>query len=598
MSSSSPPPPKRTLEECHRILTGPDMPWEMEDKVIKGRRVKVYKQQAPSVRDFWLASKAFGKKDCLVYEGERYTFEETHAKVEHLASLFHQRGVRKGDRVAIAMRNLPEWVFSFYAAHTIGAVAVAVNAWLSPEALAHVLRLTQPSFAVVDEERAVLFKEQLDSLKNGGCKGLLVVRSSGSPPAGFEKFEDALRATPSRPLPPIEILPEDPATLFLTSGTTSLPKAVLATQRQFLTNKLNTSIASVRSILRQGLMPPAPDPDAEQRVALITIPLFHVMGCHSFLTLGTAIGAKMVLMRKFDPVRAAKLVEEEGVHTVGGVPHLVMQMYEHLDPNKGIKVDGFSFGGGPASTRLPKDVKDKLPAVSPAQGYGLTEVNSVATSFAGDDYLQRPGSCGLAAPSVTLKIIPVDSPTKVAETKALGPGEVGEVCIFGCNVAEGYYNDEKATKAAFEDDGWFRSGDVGYLDAEGFLYITDRSKDMIIRSGENIASVSVENAIFQHDAVKEVAVVPVPCEVRGEEVAAVCVLHEATRAPGTEPPTEQSLQALVASLLPKHCVPSMILFQKEELPRNATGKVLKADVKKMAVSEWERRRAKTSRAKL
>lgn len=144
----------------------------------------------------------------MVYEGERYTYAEAHEKVNHLASMFHQRGVRKGDRIAIAMRNLPEWIFSFFAAHSIGAVAVAVNAWLSPEALAHVLKLTQPSLAVVDEERATLFKQQLESLSSNGCKSLIVVRAEGQPPAGFERFEDALRSTPAQPLPPIDISAE------------------------------------------------------------------------------------------------------------------------------------------------------------------------------------------------------------------------------------------------------------------------------------------------------------------------------------------------------------------------------------------------------
>ncbi|GAA6011454.1 hypothetical protein JCM11491_002792 [Sporobolomyces phaffii] len=594
-STSSGQAPARSLAECHQILTGPGMPWEMQHTVIKGRNVRVYKQLPPSVRDFWLATKIHGAKECIVYEGERYTYNQAHEKVQHLASLFHQRGVRKGDRIAIAMRNLPEWIFSFYAAHAIGAVAVAVNAWLSPEALAHVLKLTQPALAVVDEERAALFKTQLESLNTGGCKALIVVRAGQQAPAGFERFEDALRNTPARQLPSIEILPEDPAILFLTSGTTSLPKAVLSTQRQFLTNRFNTSIASARALLRQGLPLPAPDPNAEQRSVLLTIPLFHVMGCHSFLMLGAAIGAKLVLMRKFDTVKAAEIVEDEGVHTVGGVPHLVMQIVEQLDPKKPLKLDGFSFGGGPAAARLPGDVRRKLKNVSPAQGYGLTEVNSVATSVAGEDYVQRPLSCGLAAPTVDLKIIPVDSPESVSSSPSLGTGQVGEVCIFGCNVAEGYYNDEKSTQAAFETDGWFRSGDVGYLDADGFLFITDRSKDMIIRSGENIASVSVENAIFQHDAVKEVAIVGMPDDLRGEEVVALCVLHKAASA---SPPTEETLQKLVASLLPKHCVPAMVLFSSDELPRNATGKILKADVKKHCASEWERRQARKTKAKL
>lgn len=288
------PPPKRSLAECHRILTAPGMPWEMEHKQINGRSVRVYKQVPNSVREFWHATKvrpfasavyarrlfrihshtraptqAHGAKDCVVYEGERYSYQQAHDKVQRLARLFHDRGVRKGDRVAIAMRNLPEWIFSFFAAHELGAVAVAVNAWLSPEALAHVLTLTEPKLAIVDEERASLFRQQLSGTAGARPKSLIVVRAAkGQTPQGFERYEDALETVSARDVPPVEIRPEvrisfcrrslslrpgadeiaknqklqDPAILFLTSGTTSLPKAVLSTQRQFLTNRFNTSI--------------------------------------------------------------------------------------------------------------------------------------------------------------------------------------------------------------------------------------------------------------------------------------------------------------------------------------------------------------------
>ncbi|GAA5863277.1 hypothetical protein JCM1840_007466 [Sporobolomyces johnsonii] len=596
--ASSISPPKRSLEECHRIMTGPGAPWEYEEKVIKGRRVKAYKQLPESVRDFWLATKPFANREYIVYEDERLTFAAADAKIRHLASLFHHRGVRKGDRVAIAMRNLPEWALSFFAAHMLGAVAVAVNAWLSPEAFAHCLELTQPRVVLIDEERAKLLQDRIDPLRRKGCKAFLVARCGHRAGAGLEKLEDALQASPACDLPAVNISAEDPAIIFFTSGTMSMPKGVLSTQRQFLTNRLNTSSAQARAILRQGLDLPAPDPKAPPRSVLLTIPLFHVMGCHSFLMLLTALGGKIVLMRKFDPVKSSDIIRREGITSVGGVPHMVMQLVEHLEPSGELKLDGFSFGGGPASTRLPGDVKKKLPDVSAAQGFGLTEVNSVATSFAGNDYILRPASCGLAAPNVDLKIIPPESKKPVSDSPSLAPNEIGEICIAGANVAEGYYNDEKATKEVFEADGWFKSGDLGYLDQDGFLYIADRAKDIIIRSGENISSVSVENAIFQHDVVKEVAVVPVPCEVRGEEVAAVVVLHPSSSR-RAEPPTEQSLQALVASHLPKHCVPALVLFVEDELPRNATGKVLKGEVKKVAVSEWERRRAnKAGGAKL
>ncbi|GAA5949329.1 hypothetical protein JCM21900_005606 [Sporobolomyces salmonicolor] len=601
--ASSIPLLKRSLEECHRIMTGPGAPWEYEEKVIKGRRVKTYKQLPGSVRDFWLATKPFANREYIVYEDERLTFGTADAKVRHIASLFHHRGVRKGDRVVIAMRNLPEWALSFFAAHMLGAVAVAVNAWLSPEAFAHCLELTQPRIVLVDEERAKLLQDRIAPLRRQGCKAFFVTRSSQQVGAGLEKLEDALRASPARDLPDVNISPEDPAIIFFTSGTMSMPKGVLSTQRQFLTNRLNTSSAQARAILRQGLDLPAPDPKAPPRSVLLTIPLFHVMGCHSFLMLLTALGGKIVLMRKFDPVKASHIIRREGITSMGGVPHMVMQLIEHLEPSGELKLDGFSFGGGPASTRLPSDVKKKLPEVSAAQGFGLTEVNSVATSFAGDDYILRPASCGLAAPNVDLKIIPPESKKPVSHLPSLAPNEIGEICIAGANVAEGYYHDEKATKEAFEADGWFKSGDLGYLDEDGFLYIADRAKDIIIRSGENISSVSVENAIFQHDAVKEVAVVPVPCEVRGEEIAAVIVLHPHSSSSSSSrraaPPTEHSVQALVAAQLPKHCVPALVVFAEGELPRNATGKVLKGEVKKVAVSEWERRRANTAgRAKL
>ncbi|GAA5836817.1 hypothetical protein JCM11251_005796 [Rhodosporidiobolus azoricus] len=605
------PPPRRSLAEVDAILTAPGAPTALEEKVIKGRRVRVYKHLSPSVRDFWLASQAFRDKEYIVYEQERLTYGETHARVAHLAALLHARGVKKGDRVAIAMRNLPEWPIAWWAAHTLGAVGVAVNAWLSPDAFVHCLTLTEPTVIVVDEEREKVLAERVDVLRRKGAKVLLSVRSKGRKGGAFERLEDALEGCEARSLPSVQVGPEDPATIFFTSGTTSLPKGVLSTQRQYMSNRFNTVFGGARCILRRGASLPVPSPDDPQKSVLLTVPLFHVMGNQSFLQLLTAIGGKIILMHKFSPSISASLCRSEGVTVVGGVPNMIQQVMDAIDSSpegwKGLKIEGVSFGGGPASGRLAEETKKRLPAAGAgaSQGYGLTEVNSVATGFAGEDYYRRPTSCGLPPPAISLKIIPPDASMPVSSAPPLPTGEVGEICIHGPNVAEGYYGDEEATRKAFDQEGWFRSGDLGYLDDEGFLYCVDRAKDIIIRSGENISSVAVEYAISQHPAVKEVAVVPVPCEVHGEQVAAAVILHPPSHPSSSSPCTSSTLISLVSRSLPRHCIPALITFPPEYasaedgLPKNPTGKVLKAEVKKVVGKEWERLGlGRSARAKL
>ncbi|BGP18940.1 hypothetical protein JCM10213_001961 [Rhodosporidiobolus nylandii] len=605
-------PPTRSLEEVDRLIAAAGSPFETEEKVIKGRRVQVYKNLPSSARDLWLASQAFADKEYLIYEKERLTYGGVHTRVSMLASLLHARGVKKGDRVAIAMRNLPEWVVAWWATHMLGAVAVAVNAWLSPEAFFHCLALVEPVAIFADEQRAKVLQPRVEELKQLGARSLFVVRAAATM-QGFERLEEALVKHEKMDVPKVQIEAEDPAVIFFTSGTTSMPKGVLSTQRQFMSNRWNTAVGGARAILRRGEDLPPPDPNAPQKSVLLSVPFFHVIGCQSFLQLLTAMGGKLVLMHKFSPAAAAALIRSEGISVAGGVPNMVMQIIDELDREgwEGLegKLEGFSYGGGPASDRLPGMARDRLKGsqAGASQGYGLTEVNSVATGVVGEDYYSRPTSCGLPPPAIQIKIISPSAPQPASAAPSLKTGEVGEICIFGPNVAEGYYRDEEATRKAFDAEGWFRSGDLGYLDDEGFLYIADRAKDIIIRSGENISSVQVENALFGHDAVREVAVVPVPCEMHGEQVAAVISLHpplHPSRSPHSPPCDEPALRALAAKQLPRHCVPAMIIFPQEYeglegLPKNATGKVLKGEVKKVAKREWEKRGlGKRVRAKL
>ncbi|GAA5907296.1 hypothetical protein JCM8208_007146 [Rhodotorula glutinis] len=606
-----PPAPVRSVKECDAILQSPQSPLVTDTITIGTRRVRAYRNLPPSIRDAWLTSaETFAKREYLIYENERLTYADAHERAVRLAALLHARGVKKGDRVAIAMRNIPEWAVIWWACHLLGAVPVAVNAWQTPEAFYHCVSITTPTALFVDAERAEVLQSRVPDLRSLGCRTFFVARSA-APPAGFESFVEALKAQTSGDFPRPEILPEDDACIFFTSGTTSLPKGVLSTHRQYLSNMFNSACSNARALLRKGEAIPVPDPDAPQLSVLLVVPLFHAMGNHSFLGPVSAMGGKIVLMHKFSPSLGAKLVIEEGIMGASGVPSQVSQLLEEIPHDaEGVKLETLSYGGGPPSSRLPEQLRKRLPNALTAQGYGLTEVNSAATVFAGDDYLARPTSCGLPALAVDIKIIPPTAPMPISSAPALKPHEVGEICIHGPNVSQGYWRDEEATRKAFDKDGWFRSGDLGYVDEEGFLYISDRAKDIIIRSGENISSVQVENALFAHDAVREVAVVPVPCEVHGEQVAAVVVLHPSTHPSRSSsarqpPPTESALRSIAASSLPRHAVPALVLLfdekvQGEGLPKNATSKVVKGDVKKLAAAEWERRGLgkKPTRAKL
>ncbi|GAA5863970.1 hypothetical protein JCM8547_005298 [Rhodosporidiobolus lusitaniae] len=625
------PPPKRTLAECDAILTAPGSPFEFVEQTIKGRRIRTYKNLPASARDLWAASSVHGNKEYIIYEHERLTYAQAHEKVARLAALFHERGVKKGGRVAIAMRNLPEWVFSWWALHTLGAVGVAVNAWLTPDAFLHCLALTEPTVVLVDVERARVLKGKTQGLREKGGRAFFVVRAGREEGVmeEWERLEDALEGCKGTEVSKVEILPEDPATIFFTSGTTSYPKGVLSTQRQYMSNRFNTVIGGARALLRRGESLPTPEEAAKapQKSVLLTVPLFHVIGNQSFLQLLTAIGGLVCLVHKFSPSSAAALIRKEGITTAGGVPNMVMQILDELDRSqegwKGLRLEGVSYGGGPASERLPGMIRERLGrkeggggTAGPSQGYGLTETNSVTTGLVAEDYYARPTSCGLPPPVIEVKIIDPSAPQPASSAPSLPRGRehVGEICIKGPNVVEGYYRDEEASRKAFDAEGWFRSGDLGYLDEEGFLYLVDRAKDIIIRSGENISSVLVENAILQHPTVKEVAVVPVKSEEHGEEVAAVVLLHPRSHpshlpstspSPSLPPPTASGLAALVASQLPKHCTPSLVFLNppeyagEEGVTKNATGKVLKEEVKKVVGREWERRGGgRRERAKL
>jgi long-chain acyl-CoA synthetase len=553
----------QSLEEVSALLTGPGQLFEMDEVKIRGTRTRVWKHAPPSLRSILEISRLHGDRTFLVYEDDRLTFEE---HFRHAATFAHQLasryGVRKGDRVAIAMRNFPEWSVAFFGAAAIGAVVVPLNAWWTAPELEYGLRDSGAKVLVADEERAA----RLASLLPGLGVPTVVARSAGPLPDGAETYESVLGSLVDE-LPEAAIDPDDDATIFYTSGTTGRSKGALGTQRNITTNPVSLAYAmAVAGVRAGGTLEEVVSP--KPRVTLLSVPFFHATGCHSVLVASILAGSTIVLMHKWNPTRALELIERERVTMFGGVPTMAWQVLTSPDfaTYDTSSLTAVSYGGAPAPPKLVEKIKELLPERIPGNGYGLTETSSVTTYNGGVNYLTHPDSVG---PPVAVCDVKVVDPSGAS----LPPGEVGELLIRGPNIIKGYWNRPEATAQAFID-GWFHSGDLARVDEEGFVYIVDRAKDMLIRGGENVYCAEVEAALYEHPAVADAAVIGVPHDELGEEVGAVICLR-----PG-ESLTAEELREFLGARIAAFKVPAHLWFRAEELPRNPGGKILKTHLRK------------------
>jgi long-chain acyl-CoA synthetase len=563
--------PAVSIPETYRVLTAPGAPFEMEETEIRGLRLRAYRNARRSLREIFDMGRTWGSREFIVYEGERQTYDAHFRAAGALGRVLAARyGVRKGDRVVIAMRNLPEWSLAFWAGQSVGAVVAPLNAWgLGPD-LAYGIQDSGAKVAIVDGERLERLIPHLPEL---ALEALIVVRAGEEIPVDAERLEALIgapsgyAALPDDPPPDPGLAPDDDATILYTSGTTGRPKGAVGTHRNVMTNLVSLGFSGARALIRRGEPLLEPDPDAPQRVNLLPVPLFHVTGTNSMLVPTVAAGAKLVLMHKWNPERFLELVEAERVNGTTGVPAMVWQVLESPDFHRRdlSSLDSYGYGGAAVAPELTLKFAKLFPHIPPGQGYGATETSSVSTSNSAEDYLARPDSVGVAVPCVDLKVVD-------AEGRELATGEVGELWIRGPNIVRGYWNNPEATAKAFTD-GWYHTGDVVRMDAEGFVYVLDRVKDMLIRGGENIYCVEIEDVLVAHPAVIDAAVIGLPHRIWGEEVGAVVQLK-----PG-ETVSEAELIAYAARLLPPYKTPVLIDVRIEEFPRNASGKTLKPQLR-------------------
>jgi long-chain acyl-CoA synthetase len=581
--------PSMSIADANAALTAAGQLFEMEELDIRGVPTRIWKNAPPSLRAIIDMSLGHGDNVFLVYEDERTTFAEHYRIACTLAHRLRTTfGVEQGDRVAIIMRNLPEWVMAFWGATLAGAIVVPLNAWWSGEELRYGLEDSGSKVAFVDTERVERIRPVLGGLPDLGAvivadehrtepTALLAVSepSEGAPVPEWP-FALALGTVDEAASPPdLTIDPEDDATIFYTSGTTGRPKGAVGTHRNMGTNLMSLFFINTRGATRFGRPALETAGDRSQAAFLLSVPLFHATGCHSVMVSNLAAGGKLVMMHHFDPERALELIEREKIGTFGGVPAMVMQVLDSPNFSKfdTSSIRGVSYGGAPAPPDLVRRIRAAWPVGQPSNGYGLTETSSVTSMNSGGDYIAKPDSVGPAVPVCDVAIVPEDFPgAEPDDTVPNGPDVRGELWIKGPNVVRGYWNRPEETAKTFTH-GWLHTGDVAQLDDEDFIYIVDRAKDMIIRGGENVYSVQVEAALFEHPAVADCAVIGVPHPTLGEEVGAVIVLR-----PGAKV-TADELQAHVKARLAGFMVPTHIWFRSEPLPRNPQGKVLKRELR-------------------
>ena len=540
-------------------LTGPGQDYEIVPGEVWGRPCRFFKNAPATLGALYDSTRS--DATFLVYEEERLSFEETHNTVSRIAQLLVARyGIKKGDRVAISMRNFPEWVLAFNATTSIGAIAVPMNSLWQAEEM---------EFAIKDSGAKVLFadQERLDRLARiQKPLALEVIAIRPQADSASPALAELLRDTPPGEMPQVDLDPGDPATIFYTSGSTGHPKGAVSCHRNIINALLSWELDAQIGALIQG----APEAPEYQIASLLAVPLFHATGAHAVMLASYRLQRKLVCMYRWDVQEAMRLIEQERITSfvapaamTGDLVQATLKA-EH-DLSSLLSVGG---GGAPRAPEQVRNIANKFDNAMPSTGWGMTETNAIGTSIGGADYVEHPGSSGRCSAVLDLRVVD-------AEGSVLPPGQRGELQVRGVSVIQGYWNRPEANAAVFPD-GWLGTGDVAMLDEEGYLYIVDRIKDLVIRGGENIGCAEVEAGLLEHPQVLEASVYAVPDERLDEEVGATIF---------TEGKLEEAdLRDFLLQHMAKFKIPRYIAFSSEPLPRIASGKINKLQIRGNFVS--------------
>ena len=532
---------------------------------IRGNTYKVFKNAPPHMGALlMLAAAQHGDNEFLVYRDERYSYAELWAQAcRFAAALSNELGVKPGDRVAIAMRNYPEWCAAYMAIVSMGAVVTPLNAWWKGDELAPVLEDSNAKVVIVDAKRLESLKPVREKL------GLTLILAREEGEGADYLYKDLVDSVETAAPPMPAIGPEDDCCLMYTSGSTGVPKGVLGTHRSLMTAIMSWAfLAATLKEARGGVSVFGDNPG----VAL-AVPLFHVTGSNSIFLLSWLVGRRVVMLYRWDAKEAVKLIREEELTNFVGVPSQSFELMDAAGDEGMPSMIDIGAGGAKRPAEHVKMLKKSFPNAGSSSGYGLSETNALGSVISHGAYQERPDSTGRAVPPITeIKIFDEDG-------NEVPVGEPGEVCIRSAANFREYVNKPEATAEVLRPDGWFRTGDLGKIDEEGYIYIIDRLKDLIIRGGENISCLEVESCAYKFPDIVEAAVFSVPDEVLGERVGLVVVARDGASIDA------QALHAFMAEELAHYKVPERIWVSPMQLPRLGTGKFDKRTVKQFALQQ-------------
>lgn len=553
-----------TAEKAIAGLTKPGAEFEVDVKTINGVPTRFFKNIPKTLPEYYrIYCDEFAERDFLVWYDDRLTFSQVYRKASVVAHVLkNQFNVKKRDRVAIACRNFPEWVFALMGITSIGAIAVAINSWWQSEELAYGLESSGTRIVFVDQERANRLADRIEKL---GVQAI-VIRPEGEQLAGTMSFDDFMSNAEDTEMPEVKLDADEDILIMYTSGSKGEPKGSVSSHRNILTALFSWKFGYD---VRELLAPPGPLPPGVPEIpaVLCNLPLFHVTGCFAQLLFSLIWGRKVVMMYKWNAEEALRLIEKERITFFTSPAALDWDLMESpsfkkTDLSSVLMVGG---GGAPRPAEHVLRIDKEFPNAIPVTGWGMTETNAIGARGGGKEYVARPDCAGYPHYMLDFKIVD-------KEGNEVPSGEQGEIWVKGASIIRGYWNKPEASAEAITD-GWLHTGDVGYFDEDGFLYICDRIKDMILRGGENIYCAEIESVLYEHPSVFEATVFGVPDQRLGEVPAAVIVPRENSAL------TEAEVRDHVGARLAKFKVPEHVWFSKEPLLRNASGKIFKRKIR-------------------
>jgi long-chain acyl-CoA synthetase len=559
-------------DDAITALTGAGAPYELVD--VGGRPCRWFAGAPDTLRHLY--DEARSDAEFFVFDDERMTYEHAWSRAAAIARLLiDDYGIERGDRVAISMRNYPEWVLSFMAATSIGAIAVAMNSHWQPAEMDYALRDSGAKVIFADRERMEILA-RCDDPPTG--LGVLAVRTPTLGVDGARHLDEALEEAGldgECQMPDLPVGPDDDATILYTSGSTGHPKGAVSSHRNVLAAIMSWEFDAAVGRLALGIGPPDPTPQSTpQPSALLGVPLFHATGSHAVFLQAFREQRRLVSMYRWDVAVAAELIEREHIDRFVAPAAMSGDLVEHarVSDRDLSSLAAIGGGGAPRAPEQVRNIDEELGDAAPITGWGMTETNAIGTGIAGPAYVERPESSGRASILLDLRIVDDAG----AELPA---GERGELLVRGTSVIRGYWNRPDANADTFLD-GWLRTGDVAYLDDEGFLFIVDRIKDLVIRGGENIGCGAVEAALLEHPAVLEASAYGVPDERLGEELGATVFARDRV--------DPDDLRAFLAGRVARFEVPRYLHVETGPLPRTASGKILKRNLREEALDRLGR----------